>query len=170
MYIAILLVFSCSLLPKVSGWWLVCAIGEFWWSYGGNYLLSLCLMSLCKNQKQREKKVRINKFLEDSKYVLEPAMQGDWYPSNCTELVSSGTEACKMLRDTGMSEWITEVPCRVTERQSKTLSLNPTVLWQLCMSRWAVHWKGRQKKAALRVVVFSLSSVVTSHCKVWLLC
>lgn len=56
---------------------------------GGNCLLSLCLMSLCKNQKQREEKVRINKFLKDSKCVLEPAVQGDGYPSDCSELISS---------------------------------------------------------------------------------
>lgn len=46
-------------------------------------------MSLCKNQKQREEKVRINKFLEDSKCVLEPAVQGDGYPSDCSEVISS---------------------------------------------------------------------------------
>lgn len=54
-------------------------------------------MSLCKNQKQREEKVRINKFLEDSKCVLETAMQGDGYP-DCAELISSGIEACKNAR------------------------------------------------------------------------
>lgn len=71
--------------------------------YGGHCLLSLCLMSLCKNQKQREEKVRINKFLEDSKCVLKSAVQGDGYPSDCTELISSDTGACKTLGGTGVS-------------------------------------------------------------------
>lgn len=70
---------------------------------GGNCLLSLCLISPRKNKTQREEKVRINKFIEDSKRVLEPTMQGDGYPSDHTELISSGIEAYEMLGAAGMS-------------------------------------------------------------------
>lgn len=85
---------------------------------------SLCVMSLCKNQKQREEKVWVNKILEDSKFVMEPAVWGDGYPSDSTELISSVTEVCKMLGAAGMSGGITQGPDRVTDA-AKRLPQSP---------------------------------------------
>lgn len=82
---------------------------------GETVCFSLCVMSLCKNQKQKEEKVGVNKILEDSKCVLEPAMWGDGYPSDSTELISSVTEVCKMLGAAGMLGGITQGPDRVTD-------------------------------------------------------
>lgn len=91
---------------------------------GETVCFSLCVMSLCKNQKQREEKVGVNKFLEDSKCVLEPAMWGDGYPSDCTELISSVAEVCKMLGAAGMSTGITQGPDRLTDA-AKSLPQSP---------------------------------------------
>lgn len=64
-----------------------------------------------------------------------------------------------------MSGLITEVSDSLTERHGKKFALKLAVLRQLCTNQRAVYRRGRKKEAVLRVVVFSLSSVVTSHCK-----